>query len=44
MRPSAPARRFGVTGAPLQVNLGKVRDHIVAATEADCAATSRPSG
>ena len=25
---------LGVTGAPLQVNLGKVRDHIVAATEA----------
>ena len=25
---------FGVTGAPLQVNLGKVRDHIVEATEA----------
>jgi pyruvate/2-oxoglutarate dehydrogenase complex dihydrolipoamide dehydrogenase (E3) component len=25
---------LGVTGAPLQVNLGKVREHIVAATEA----------
>lgn len=25
---------FGVTGAPLQVNLGKVREHIVEATEA----------